>query len=1220
MKIIPVTLTHRLIAVLLLAVLLVAARPLAAQSQATIRVGVYNFEPLIFIDKDGAPKGIYLDVLESIAAREKWQIEYVPGTWQECLTRLETGAIDLLPSIGYTEERAQKLDFTNEYLFLDWGLVYRGKGKPIQTVLDLDGKKIAALKGSIYTLGLTKLLEQFDLHSPIVEKDEYTQVLAAVERGEVDAGIITKVYGLVLERNYPQIEATEIFFAPVKIFFAVPKGQHAIVRATLDREFAALKADKNSIYYSSLNKWIGFYQSKEILPPQVIVGFAGTLALLALFFGFTLALRHQVAQRTRELQADIAERERAEAALRESEARLRLISENTADVIWVLDPTAGKFTYVSPSVEKLRGYTPAEVMAQPLADAVTPESLAQINALLATRLPEFVVRGAGNESLTTQIAQPCKDGTLVHTEVTTTVLLDARGKVEIVGVSRDITERKRAEDELREREWHNRLVSEMTTDYTFIVDVDANGALKLRWASDNLPRLTGRTVGEAATPDMWKTIIHPDDLPMFFNFVAQCLARGEKNQLECRTFTKDRAQRWVQINVISYKGERGQVSSMVGGVTDITERKRAEEALRESEARYRQLFDSSPDAMFVLDATGQILDVNEIAVQRYGYARAELLQMTARDLAAPDLQDQAPARIRQAIETGAQFDWRQRNKDGRELAVAISARALTLNGQLHILSSVRDITERERAEQILRASEARFSSAFNVGPAGMTITRIADGKFIDVNESFLRMFEFSRADVVGHTSTELEMWTPTERQKLIQAQVESGVLRDFELQARAKSSRVITILFSSQPIELEGELCHITTMIDITERKRAEEKLRESEASLRDSQRVAHVGHWSWDTQTNQVEWSDEMKRIFGLDPATFDGDLTQVIARAIHPDDQAKVNAANQAVLTEQKSAPLEYRVVLPDQSVRTVFAVPGDKIVDADGNILKLTGVVQDITERKRAEDDIRQLNAQLEQRVVERTAELNARVDQVEQLNRALANLNDALQAKNRELETFTYSVSHDLKAPLRGIDGYSRLLLDDYADKLDADGRAFLQTIRRATDQMARLIDDLLAYSRVERRALTTGVVHPQALVDALIIERADDFKRRNVALNVALACNVISTDADGLTLILRNLLDNALKFTRDVPAPQIEIGGRDDAQACVLWVRDNGVGFEMKYHDRIFEIFQRLHRAEDYPGTGIGLAIVRKALERIGGRVWASSAPGQGATFFVEIPR
>ena len=700
MKIISATLTRGLRAVFLLALFLVAARPLAAQSNATIRVGVYNFEPLIFVDQSGAPKGIYLDVLESIAAREKWQIEYVPGTWQECLTRLETGAIDLLPSIGYTEERAQKLDFTNEYLFLDWGLVYRGKGKPIHTVLDLDGKKIAALKGSVYTLGLAKLLDQFDLDSQIVEKNEYTEVLAAVERGQVDAGIITKVYGLVLERNYPQIEATEIFFAPVKIFFAVPKGQHAAIRATLDREIAALKVDKNSIYHSSLNKWIGLYQAKEVLPPQVIVGFTGTLALLALFFGFTLILRQQVAERTRSLEQEIHERKQTEENLRAREKLLQTIAANY------------------------------------------PHSYVSI-------------------------------------------------------IERDMT------------------------------------------------------VGFIAGQEFQKQNLDPEQ------FVGLTL---------------------------------------------------------------EQVF-------------------------------------------------------------------------GEHTPVV----------------------------------RARYANTF------------------------------------------------------------AGEEQSFEL-------------------------------------------------FINDQHQLYH--------------------------------------------------------------SVPLRAE----------------------DGTIPRILAVVENITERKRAEDDIRQLNAQLEQRVVERTAELNARVDQVEQLNRALANLNDALKAKNRELETFTYSVSHDLKAPLRGIDGYSRLLLDDYADKLDDDGRAFLQTIRRATDQMARLIDDLLAYSRVERRALTTGVVQLQVLVDALIIERADDFKRRNVALNVALACNAISTSADGLTLILRNLLDNALKFTRDVAAPQIEIGGRDEANVCVLWVRDNGIGFEMKYYDRLFEIFQRLHRAEDYPGTGIGLAIVRKALERIGGRVWAESAPGQGATFFVEIPR
>jgi PAS domain S-box-containing protein len=258
-----------------------------------------------------------------------------------------------------------------------------------------------------------------------------------------------------------------------------------------------------------------------------------------------------------------------------------------------------------------------------------------------------------------------------------------------------------------------------------------------------------------------------------------------------------------------------------------------------------------------------------------------------------------------------------------------------------------------------------------------------------------------------------------------------------------------------------------------------------------------------------------------------------------------------------------------------------------------------IQDLTERRRAEEEIRKLNVELEQRVAERTAQL---------------------EAKNRELETFAYSISHDLKAPLRGIDGYSRLLLEGYMDRLDEEGRTFLHTIRHAVAQMNQLINDLLAYSRLERRAILPAVLNPCALVELLVAERVDEINERGVTVSVEMDCEAFTTDTEGLTQALRNLLDNALKFTRSVPEPRIEIGGRQAEKGCMLWVHDNGIGFDMQFHDRIFEVFQRLHRAEDYPGTGVGLAIVRKAMERIGGRVWAESRPGEGATFYLEIPR
>ncbi len=239
-----------------------------------------------------------------------------------------------------------------------------------------------------------------------------------------------------------------------------------------------------------------------------------------------------------------------------------------------------------------------------------------------------------------------------------------------------------------------------------------------------------------------------------------------------------------------------------------------------------------------------------------------------------------------------------------------------------------------------------------------------------------------------------------------------------------------------------------------------------------------------------------------------------------------------------------------------------------------------------------------AELEQRVAARTAELAAR---------------------NRELETFTYSVSHDLKAPLRGIDGYSQLLLEDHSASLNDDGRAFLHTIRRATMQMNQLIEDLLAYSRLERRPLQAAQVNLKSLVGSILAERTHVITARGVAVKVDMADTIVVADPDGLTMALRNLVDNALKFTDNSASPIIEIGGQTDSNACIIWVKDNGIGFSMKFHSRIFDIFQRLHRAEDYPGTGIGLAIVRKAMERMGGKTWAESEPGQGATFYLEIP-
>ena len=264
-----------------------------------------------------------------------------------------------------------------------------------------------------------------------------------------------------------------------------------------------------------------------------------------------------------------------------------------------------------------------------------------------------------------------------------------------------------------------------------------------------------------------------------------------------------------------------------------------------------------------------------------------------------------------------------------------------------------------------------------------------------------------------------------------------------------------------------------------------------------------------------------------------------------------------------------------------------------------LIITTLLLERRRRRRAKEALDRLNAELETRIEARTAALNA---------------------KSRELESFAYSVAHDLKAPLRGIDGYSRILLEDYARSLDSEGRAFLQTIQNSTDEMNELIDDLLAYSRLERRELKSDRIEVAMIVNSLVEEKRREATERTVDFVVDVNGATIVADASGLAQSLRNYLDNAIKFTGKVPEPRIEVGSKENGETCLLWVRDNGIGFDMKYHDRIFEIFQRLNVTEDYPGTGIGLAIVRKAMERMGGRAWAKSEPGHGATFYLEIPK
>ncbi|MCF7817655.1 MAG: hypothetical protein K9M54_07215, partial [Kiritimatiellales bacterium] len=272
--------------------------------------------------------------------------------------------------------------------------------------------------------------------------------------------------------------------------------------------------------------------------------------------------------------------------------------------------------------------------------------------------------------------------------------------------------------------------------------------------------------------------------------------------------------------------------------------------------------------------------------------------------------------------------------------------------------------------------------------------------------------------------------------------------------------------------------------------------------------------------------------------------------------------------------------------------------KLVDSAENVIGIASTERDITERKRTREALRKLNAELEERVNARTAEL---------------------EAVNHELEAFSYSVSHDLKAPLRSVDGFARMLEEDYADRFDDEGRRLLKVVRDSARDMGQLIDDLLAFSRISRRDLA---------VVRLDLRRIAEDARRQVEANATDRTirweigDLPPAFGDEATIreVLVNLLSNAVKFTRPRTEAIITIAGRAEDGEVVCTVTDNGVGFDMAYKDKLFCVFQRLHTADEFEGTGIGLALVQRIIQRHGGRVWAEGAVDKGASVSFTLPR
>jgi signal transduction histidine kinase len=439
----------------------------------------------------------------------------------------------------------------------------------------------------------------------------------------------------------------------------------------------------------------------------------------------------------------------------------------------------------------------------------------------------------------------------------------------------------------------------------------------------------------------------------------------------------------------------------------------------------------------------------------------------------------------------------------------------------------------------------------------------------------------------------IERWT---------AAIAAGKPFDMEFPLRGKDGGFRVFLTRAEPLRNSSDevVQWFGTNTDVHERRLLEKARRETERQL----------HVVMENMSEGVVIADLSGRLLQWNPAALKmhdiSEESDVLVELEKFKDMYELSTVEGAVvpveewplrrvLRGESLHDLELRVRRLDRNWEGVFGYSGAISHYDEGKGLAFL-IIKDITQRKNAEAALWDAKTNLEHKVSERTSQL---------------------QAKSKELENFCYSVSHDLRAPLRGIDGYSRLLLEDHHDSLSEEGRGFLMNVRAATKNMSALIEDLLAYSKLERRKLSTMAISLSRFVASMLEQYKGELER--VRITVEVDDFKVRADPDGLAIVLRNLIDNAVKFSRYVPQPEIGIHARPAQGFCVLAVKDNGIGFDMKFYHKIFEMFHRLHRAEDYPGTGIGLAMVQKAMERMGGKIWAESQPDAGATFYLQLP-
>jgi PAS domain S-box-containing protein len=948
--------------------------------------------------------------------------------------------------------------------------------------------------------------------------------------------------------------------------------------------------------------------------------------------------------------AAITESQRLAAALKTGALQNAIL--NSANFSSIATDEEGVIQIFNVGAERMLGYAAVDVLNKITpADISDPQEVIERAAALSQELGTLITPGfealvfkasRGIEDIY-ELTYIRKDGTRFPAIVSVTALRDAeKGIIGYLLIGTDNSarkqvevERKQAAEELSHANAKLKAWAKALNSFAIVAETDTRG--RITYANDPFCQISKYSREELLGKDHREVVNSSYHPKTFWQNLWSTINRGQTWRGEIKNRAKDGTVYWVDTVIVPLLAANGRPESYLAIRFVITERKLAEETLIKAGALQSAIFNSANFSSIATDAKGVIQIFNVGAERMLGYAAADVMnKITPADISDPEeviarakaLSVELDTPITPGFEAlvfkasrGIEdiYELTYIRKDGTRFPAVVSVTALrdahdAIIGYLLIGT---DNSARKRAEEALVKAGALQSAIFNSANFS-SIATDAKGVIQIFNVGAERMLGYAAAEVMNKI-TPADISDPEEviaRATALSLELDTPITPGFEALV-FKASRGIEDIYELTYIRKDGTrfpaVVSVTALRDAqdaiigylligtdnTARQAVEEERMKLDQRLRDQQFYTRSliesnvdALMTTDPQGIITDVNKQMEALTGctrdeLIGAPFKGCFT----------DPERAQKGLRLMLSGTKVSDYELTARARDGK-ETVVSYNASTFHDRNRRLQGVFAAARDITERRKAEETIRLLNSDLEQRVNERTGQL---------------------KTANLELEAFSYSVSHDLRTPLRAMDGYSQVVLSKFGPLLPEDGRRYLQTIREGAQKMGALIDDLLTFARLNRQDIAKRSFDTGSLVQTTLEELGSPWPERKIEVRLG-ALSASFGDPMLLKQVWLNLLSNALKYTRKREPAVVEIGCVRTDGVETYFVRDNGTGFDMRYADKLFGVFQRFHRAEDYEGTGVGLAIVQRIVHRHGGRVWADATVDQGSTFYFTLEK